>query len=202
MVFYSLKVGKYDLKYSPFSDNDEQYPICDKDGEVLDYVKGTRTNGYYVKPNTEEKVTQTFMLINGKAKEKFTRTKETNHFKIVEENECEDLVNPKQYIVECDNLLTELKATKKCLKFGISFGGFSKPYFAIISVNKLYNRLEMNISKGFKSQQYADYSKQLEDKKAVEEITLTISGIDKVKIEELITLWKENIVKNKKRKTE
>jgi len=188
MVFYSLKVGKYDLKYSPFSDNDEQYPICDKDGEVLDYVKGTRVNGYYVKPNTEEKVTQTFMLVNGKPKEKFTRTKETNHFKIVEESESEDLVNPKQYLVECEELLSELKASGKALKFGISFGGKSKPYYAIVSVNKLYNRLEMWISKGKKSEQYEQYISICEDKQAIQDITLCISGIDKAQIEELIEL--------------
>lgn len=188
MVFYSIQVGQYDLKYQPFSSNDESYPIVDKDGQALDYIKGTRVNGYYVKPNTEEKVTQTFMLVNGKPKEKFTRTKETSHFKMVEENQSEDLVNPKQYIVECDSLLTELKASGKALKFGISFGGKSKPYFAIVSVNKLYNRLEMNISKGFKSEQYAEYGQICEDKKALQDITLTISGIDKVKIEELIEL--------------
>jgi len=188
MVFYSLKVGKYDLKYSPFSDNDEQYLICDKDGEVLDYIKGTRVNGYYVKPNTNEKVDKTFMLVNGTAKEKFERTKETNHFKIVEESESEDLVNPKQYIVECDELLSELKASGKALKFGISFGGKSKPYYAIVSVNKLYNRLEMWISKGKKSDQYEQYISICEDKQAIQDITLTISGIDKAKIEELIEL--------------
>ena len=120
MVFYSLQVGDYNLKYQPFNSNDESYPICDKDGQALDYIKGTRVNGYYVKPNTDEKVTQTFMLINGEAKEKFTRTKETNHFKMVEENESLDLVNPKSYIVECNELLSELKASGKALKFGIS----------------------------------------------------------------------------------
>ena len=188
IVFYSLQVGNYNLKYSPFSDNDEQYPIVDKDGNKLDYIKGTRVNGYYVKPNTNEKVTQTFMLVNGTAKEKFERTKQTNHFKIVEESESEDLVNPKQYIVECDNLLTDLKASGKALKFGISFGGKSKPYFAIVGVNKLYNRLEMWISKGKKSEQYAQYGQLCEDKQALQDITLTISGIDKAKIEELIEL--------------
>jgi len=188
MVFYSINVGNYNIKYSPFNSNDEQYPICDKDGEVLDYVKGTRTNGYYVKPNTEEKVTKTFMLVNGKPKEKFERTKQTNHFKIVEETESEDLVNPKQYLCECNELLEELKASGKALKFGISFGGKSKPYYAIISVNKLYNRLEMWISKGKKSEQYQEYLQTLDDQKAIQEITLSIDGIDKVKIEELIEL--------------
>lgn len=188
MVFYSIQVGKYNIKYSPFSDNDEKYPIVDKDKQVLDYVKGSRINGFYCNPKTKEKVNQTFMLVNGEVKEKFARTKETSRFKIVEETESEDLVNPKQYICECDILLSELKESGKALKFGISFGGKSKPYFAIVSVNKLYDRLEMWISKGKKSEQYEEYGKQLADKQALQDITLTISGIDKAKVEDLIEL--------------
>ena len=188
MVFYKIQVGKYNISYSPFNDNDEQYPIVDKDGNKLDYIKGTRVNGYYVNPTTKEKVIQTFMLVNGNAKEKFERTKQTNHFKIVKESESEDLVNPKQYIVECDELLSELKVSGNALKFGITFGGKSRPYLAIISVNKLYNRLEMWISKGKKSEQYQDYIQICEDKQAIQDITITISGIDKAKVEDLIEL--------------
>jgi len=154
----------------------------------LDYIKGTRVNGYYINPTTKEKVTDTFMLVNDKPKEKFERTKETQHYKIVEQTESEDLINPKQYIIECDELLTDLKISGKALKFGISFGGKSKPYYAIISINKLYNRLEMWISKGKKSEQYESYIQLCEDKKAIQDITLSISGIDKAKIEDLIEL--------------
>jgi hypothetical protein len=188
MVFYSIRVGTYLIKYSPFNDNDSQYPIVDKDKNVLEYVKGTRTNGYYVNPTTKAKVDKTFMLVNNEAKEKFERTKETDKYKEVIENEVSDLVNPKQYICECDKLLNELKETGKALKFGISFGGKSKPYYAIVFVNKLYNCLEMWISKGKKSEQYEHYTKNLNDKKKLQELTLMISGIDKAKVEDLIEL--------------
>lgn len=188
MVFFSVRVGTYLIKYQPFNDNDEQYPIVDKDKNILDYVKGTRTNGYYVNPTTKEKVDKTFMLVNGEVKEKFDRTKETDKFKIVEANEKDDLVNPKMYIVECDKLKEELRATGKALKFGISFGGKSKPYYAIICLNSIFNVLEMWISKGKKSEQYTEYTTELNDKQKLRELTLMIDGIDKAKIEDLIEL--------------
>lgn len=188
MVFYNIRVGTFLIKYMPFSDEDESYPIVDKDKNKLEYVKGTRTNGYYVNPITKEKTEQTFMLINDSVKEKFERTKETDKYKEVEETEVNDLVNPKQYIVECDKLLEELKNSGKALKFGIHFGGKSKPYLAIIFVNKLYNLLEMWISKGKKINQYESYITGLQDKQKLKEVNLTISGIDKAKVEDLIEL--------------
>lgn len=188
MVFFSVRVHTYNIKYSPFSDDDESYPIVDQNKTILEYVKGTRTNGYYINPTTKEKVDKTFMLVNGDIKEKFERTKETDRYKFVDPNEVADLVNPKMYIVECDNLKQELMISKKALKFGISFGGKSKPYYAIICLNPIYNTLEMWISKGKKSDQYINYIQQLEDKKRLEELTFNISGIDKAKVEDLITL--------------
>lgn len=187
-VFYSVRVGTYLMRYSPFSDNDEQYPIVDENKMPLEYVKGTRTNGYYVNPTTKEKVERTFMLVNDTPKEKFERTKETDKFKIVEANEKEDLVNPKFYIVECDKLKEELRASGKALKFGISFGGKSKPYFAIVCLNPIFNTLEMAISKGKKSEQYLEYATELNDKKKLNELTLSIVGIDKAKVEDLVEL--------------
>lgn len=188
MVFFSVRVGSYLIKYSPFSDDDESYPIVDKDKQVLDYVKGTRTTGYYVNPTTKEKVNKTFMLVNGEVKEKFERTKETDRFKVVDKNEIADLVNPKMYIVECDKLKEELKENGKSLKFGISFGGKSKPYYAIVCLNPIYNILEMWISKAKKSEQYLFYTENLKDKQKLKDLTLSIDGIDKAKVEDLIEL--------------
>lgn len=188
MVFFSVRVGTFLIKYQPFSDEDEQYPIVDKDKQLLEYVKGTRTNGYYVNPTTKEKVEQTFILVNGEPKEKLERTKETDKFKIVDKNEIADLVNPKMYLVECDKLKEELRANGKALKFGISFGGKSKPYYAIICLNPIYNTLEMWISKAKKSEQYLEYTTALADKKKLQELTINISGLDKAKVEDLIEL--------------
>lgn len=188
MVFYSVRVGTFIIRYQPFSDDDEQYPIVDKDKNILEYVKGSRTNGYYVNPTTKEKVNKTFMLVNGEAKEKFERTKETDKFKLVEQNERDDLVNPKMYLVECDRLKEELRATGKALKFGISFGGKSKPYYAIVCLNTIFNTLEMWISKGKKSEQYLEYTTALADKEKVKQMTIMIDGIDKAKVEDLIEL--------------
>lgn len=187
-MFFSVRVGSYLIRYQPFNDNDEQYPIVDKDKNLLEYVKGTRTNGYYINPTTKEKVDKTFMLVNNEPKEKFERTKETDKFKLVEANEKEDLVNPKYYICECDKLKEELKASGKALKFGLSFGGKSKPYYAIICVNPIFDTLEMAISKGKKSEQYIQYTTELNDKQRLKELTLMIDGIDKAKVEDLVEL--------------
>ena len=188
MVFFSVRVGTYMLRYQPFSDEDISYPIVDKDKTLLEYVKGTRTNGYYVNPTTKEKVEKTFMLVNNEAKEKFEKTKETDKFKVVEQNEREDLVNPKMYIVECDKLKEELRTSGKALKFGISFGGKSKPYYAIVCLNHIFNTLEMWISKAKKSEQYLEYTTEQQDKQKLREMTLMIEGIDKAKVEDLIEL--------------
>ena len=188
MVFFSIRVGNYNIKYSPFSDEDEQYPICDKEKTILEYVKGTRTNGYYINPVSKEKVDKTFMLVNGEPKEKFEKTKETDKFRIVENQEANDLVNPKMYIVECDKLKEELRESGKSLKFGFSNGGKSKPYYAIVCFQPLFNTLEMWISKAKKSEQYADYTNSLQDKQKLREMTLMIEGIDKAKVEDLIEL--------------
>jgi len=185
MVFYSIRVGTFLIKYSPFSDDEVKLPIVDKDKNELEYVSGTRTNGYYIN-SQKEKVEKTFILFNNEAVEKFERTKETDRYKEVEIKDRDDLVNPKQYIVECDNLLRDLKASGKALKFRISFGGKSIPYYAVICINENYNTLEMWISHGLKSNQYSNYMKNLNDKKQIEEMTMMIEGINKkAKIEEL-----------------
>lgn len=188
MKFNTIRVGTFNIKYAPFSDEDVAYPVCNKDKVLLEYVKGSRTEGYYINPETKVIEPNTFILVGNDVKEKFARTSETDKFKMVEGNEKDDLVNPKQYIAECDKLLEELKESGKALKFGISFGGKSKPYFAIISVNPIYNTLEMWISKAKKSDQYIEYSTELADKRKLKEITVSISGIDKAKVEDLITL--------------
>jgi hypothetical protein len=188
MVFNSVRVGIYEIKYQPFSENDEQYTIIDKDKTILEYVKGTKTNGYYVNPVSKEKVEKTYILVNDEPKEKLERTKETDRFKIVNQNEIADLVNPKMYIVECDKLRDELRLNGQALKFGISMGGKSKPYYAIICLNPIFNTLEMWISKAKKSEQYLDYTNKLTDKQKLKEMTLSIDGIDKAKVEDLIEL--------------
>lgn len=186
MVFYSLRVGTFLVKYQPFNDDEESYPIVDKDKNILEYVKGSRTNGYYVNPVTKEKVEQTFILYNDELTLEFERTKETDRYKEVEESDKDDFVNPKQYIVDCDRLLNDLKASGKALKFRISFRGRKPPYKAIVFVNKTYNCLEMWITRRLKSEQLKEYGQQLADKKKVEELSLIISGITKkAKIEDL-----------------
>lgn len=188
MVFKSVRVGSFVIRYEPFDDGDEQYPMVDKDKTQLEYVKGTRTNGYYIHPITKEIVSKTYMLVNGEAKEKFEATKEVDKFKFVGNKEPSDLVNPKMYVVECDILKAEMKANNTALKFAFTFGGKSKPYYAIVCLNTIVDKLEMWLSKKKKSEQYIMRAEQEKDEAKLRDMTMLISGIDKAKIEDLIEL--------------
>lgn len=187
-MWYSIRIGTYLVKYSPFDDEDESYAKCDTDGTILEYVKGTTERGHYVNPKTKEVVPKPCILVNGVAREKLERTKETDRYREVDRREVENLVNAKEYMIECDKLLNDLRATGKALKFGLSFGGTSKPYYAYIYVNALYDRLEMKISKGNKQGQYEKYGQEQADRQALKEITMRIQTIDKAKVEDLITI--------------
>ena len=189
MVFKSVRVGSFIVRYEPYKDGkDETYMVVDKDKTPLEYVSGTRTNGYYIHPTTKEIVSKTYILVNNEAKDKIEPTKETDRFKFVEEKEAFNLVNPKQYKVECEKLKAELKANGKALKFAFSFGGKTKPYFAVVRLDTLFNELEMWLSREAKSEQMLEYINAQADNQRLREMTAIISGIDKVKVEDLVEL--------------
>lgn len=189
-MFYKIRVGSFDIRYSPLKENENgsEYLPCDKDGNILVYVSGTRESGYYLNEKTQEKHDKAFMLINGKAYDKFERTKETQKYKEVSVSEVTDLVNPKMYYVETnEHLYNNLKDNNKALKFGITFGG-KKRYIAYVYINQLFNELFMVIGNTKISEQITDFIEAQKDKKKLQEITMVISGIDKAKIEDLIEL--------------
>jgi len=187
MVWFNIRVGTFILKYTPFKDKKNDFPYCDKDGNALTRVSGHLEKGYFINGTTQEKHEKAFLLINGKAFDKFNRTKETDKYKEVEQNEVLDLVNPKMYLVESEKLFNELSESRKSLKFGISFGG-QQSYLAYVFVNPLYNCLMMYIGNAKVSEQMLEFKEIQADKQKLREMTLTITGIDKMKVEDLITL--------------
>ena len=147
MVWYNLQVGKYNIKYTPLKSETPIYPYCDSEGNILNKVlEGNGKNSFFI-DDKGNKHTTSFRLINGKPLAKLSKTKNVNAFKEVDKNEVEDLLTEKEYLVDSDFLLSDLKNSEKALKFGISFGGKSKPYFAIVCLNTIFNTLEMWISK-------------------------------------------------------
>lgn len=171
----------------PFKEKENDFSPCDKNGNILKYVAGSRVNGYYINEQNGEKHDKAFMLINGKAFDKFARTKETDKYKEVESKEVYDLLNPKMYMVECDRLVDELRANEKALKFGLSFGG-KKTYMAYIWINPLYNCLMMSIGTTKISEQMLEIAQQQKAKQKLKEVSLIVEGIDKAKVEDLIEI--------------
>lgn len=187
MPMYSIRVGTFMLKYTPLKENAQEYSAVDKDGNALNWVAGHLEKGYFINEATGQHLEKAFMLINGQVLDKFSRTKETDKYKEVDKSEVLDLLNPKMYYVECDRLKQELKDSNKALKFGLSFGG-KKMYFAYIYVNELYDELFMNIGTTKISEQILSIKEIQKQKEKVKHLTLTIQGIEKASIEQLMVL--------------
>jgi hypothetical protein len=187
MVWFNIRVGTFNLKYSPLKEKKNEFLPCDKDGNVLKRISGHLEKGYFLNESTSEKHDKAFLLINGKAFDKFARTKETDRYKEVEFNEVFDLVNPKMYLCESEKLLAELQDTGKALKFGISFGG-QQTYMAFVFINPLYKQLFMYIGQNKVSEQMLEFTEVQKNKDKLKEMSLIINGIDKAKVEDFIQI--------------
>lgn len=190
MVFYNLTIGKYHLKYTPLKVDESEYPYCDKDGNILKKVMETTPatpRSFFINDNGE-KITDVFRLINGSPRAKLDKTKEVNKFKEVEVKEVEDLLTEKEYFVECDYLLNELKATGKALKFAFTNGNGFKVFKAYIYVDSLYNVLFMKLGRTQKSEVLTEIMGLIENRKQAENIQVTINGVNKAKVDDLIEI--------------
>ena len=188
MVWYNLQIGKYNIKYTPLKSKTQDYPYCDKEGNALTkHIEGKRES--YFLDDKGNKHLQAFRLVNGKPLAKLDKTKIVNAFKEVESNEVEDLLIEKQYLVDCDFLLEELQNTGKALKFGFTNGNGFKVFKAYIHSSNLYKGLLfMSLGTTQKSEIIKDIKEVMKNKSKVEKINLTIQGVDKAKVEDLIEI--------------
>jgi len=189
MVWYNLKVGNYNLKYTPLSPLAKEYSNCDKDGNELKKISGKFEKGYFLNETTQEKHDTSFKLINGKPYTKLSKTKEVEKFCEVDINEVEDLLQERVYLVEGNTLLNDLQSKGKALKFGFTNGNGFKVYKAYLYPSKIYKGfLFMSLGTTQISElvtEIAEIKKQ-EDKLA--EITLSITGLNQLKVEDLLTI--------------
>ena len=186
MVWYKLKVGLWDIKYSPIKAVEQEFPNVDKDGNELTRVSGKFTKGYFTDKDGNRHE-QAFKLIKGQPRGKFSRTKEVSNYKEVDLNEVEDLIIEKKYLVSGDLLLRELKESGKALKFGISFGGY-KVYFAYLKPSIYEGFLEMSVGISKKSDVVLKVVDGLKEQKKTKEITLQVEQVEKAKVEDLIEI--------------
>lgn len=187
MVWYNLKIGNWTARYTPINPKKEQFEDCDSDGNVLKRVSGTYTKGHYENENGERFETA-FKLIKGNPRAKFSKTKEVNSFKEVDLKECDELIIERQYLVECDGLLEELKTTGKALKFGFTAGNGFKVYFAYLKPSNYDGFLEMVCGTTNKNEVILNLIEGIQAKQKVKEITATIEGVERAKVEDLLEL--------------
>jgi len=191
MVWYNLKIGSFNLKYTPLKPRVVNYPYCDSEGNVLKkVVKQTkREPTIYINEETQEEHEQVFRLIKNKPMAKLNKTKEVINYKEVDKSEVDDLIIEKQYIVECDELLDNLKTTNKVLKFGFTNGNGFKVFKAYIHTSNLYKGwLFMSLGTTQKSEILLELKEIAKHKQKAKSIELTISGVDKAKVEDLIEI--------------
>ena len=194
MVWFNLRIGTYNIKYSGLNPIEVKYPYCDSEGKELKYISGKFDSGYF-EDDKGQRHEQAFRLINGKPKSKISKTKETDNYREVEKAEVDDLIIEKQYVVENDKLYQDLKDSGKSLKFGMALGGGGKfgsvkVYYAYIHTSDLYEGfLFMSLGTTKKSEQLQALGQEITQNKKLAQLNLAISGIDKAKVEDLIVLW-------------
>lgn len=188
MVWYNLKIGNWTARYTPINPKKEQFENCDKDGKPLIRVSGTYTKGKYINEETKEEYETAFKLIKGKARAKFTKTKEVLNYKEVDLNECDDLIIERQYLVESDGLLEDLKQSGKALKFGFTSGNGFKVYFAYLKPSNYEGFLEMVLGTTNKHEVILETIEGIKAKQKVKQIEATLEGVEHAKVEDLITI--------------
>lgn len=188
MVWYNLKVGRWSLKYMPLNPIENEYTDCDKDGNPLKKVPGKYEKGFFI-DEKGNKFDTAFKLIKGKPMAKLSKTKEVTLYKEVNKTEVTDLLVERQYIVECDELLEDLRNSEKALKFGFSNGNGFKVFKAYIHTSDIYKGyLFMSMGRTQISELIGQIEELQQQKKKMQQIDITLQGIDRAKVEELIEL--------------
>ena len=189
MVFYNLKVGSYELKYTPLKTTTTEYPYCDSEGNILKRVVEGKTNAFYLNEKTGEKLPNAFRLIKDKPMAKLSKTKEVTNFKEVDVKEINDLIIEKEYLVFNDLLLRDLKQNNNCLKFGFTNGNGFKVFLAFVYVNPLYPELLFMALGNSKKSEIIKQIKELQNQKdKLKSVDISIQGINKAKVEDLIQI--------------
>ena len=189
MSWYNLKVGNFNIKITPLNPIEKEYPSCDKDGKLLKKVSGKFEKGHFINEETGEKYDTAFKLINNKPYSKLSKTKEVNTFKEVDKSEVGDLLIERQYLVENDTLLQELTEKGKALKFGFTNGNGFKVYKGYLYPSEVYkNYMILALGTTQISEIIKDIDEVRSQAKKLESIELTLMGVDKAKVEDLINL--------------
>jgi hypothetical protein len=197
-VWYDLSLGKYKIKYTPLEVEEQEYPLCDSNGNILKKVMPKKDENaektYYYNEKTGEKHFKAFKLIKGKASEGFKgRIKEWEKPIEIDEKESEDLIVEKTYLAESRELYEYLAENKKALKFGGYFGNGYKVYRCVINPSQNFKGfLVIRCGRGQISERIMDIVGELEEyrrlKAKLSAVELETEKINRVKVEDMIEI--------------
>ena len=188
-MWFNLKIGNWNLRYTGLVPVVKEYENCDKDGNALKKISGKFEKGFFINEETQEQHDKAYKLINGKPYAKLSKTKEVTNYKEVDINEVEDLLQERVYLVDCDELLNDLKNSGKALKFGFTNGNGFKVYKAYLYPSKIYkDYLFMSLGTTQISELIREIDGIKQQKKKLEQIDLTLQGINKASVEDLIQI--------------
>jgi len=147
---------------------------------------------FYINTKTGERHETAFKLVNGSPKSEMKKTESTDNFMYCDEEEVNNLVIDKEYLVRGEDLYNDLKDKKKGLKVGLSFGRGLKGYRCILTPSKNYKGfLDMRAGQKYKSEVVEGKVMELEETERLKELLSQVSLENKkivAKVEDLITL--------------
>lgn len=191
MVFYKLKVGNYEIRYTPLKAEVREFPFCDKDGNLLKKVippKPAEMKTFFV-DNAGNSHAVAFRLIKGQARAKLSKTKEVNNFIEVKNSEVEDLLTEKFYVCDCALLLEKLQKERKALKFGYTAGNGYKVYLAYLHTSELYpDLLFMSLGQAQKSKLITEIVGQMKNQEKKRIVEQVVMGVNKASVDELLEI--------------
>ena len=191
MVFYKLRIGNYELRYTPLKADIKEFSYCNKDGEILTKIippKTQEVKTYFV-DSKGNKYDTAFRLIKGLPRAKLSKTKEVNNFVEVKSKEVEDLLTERFYFVDCPLLFDKLQSEKKALKFCFSNGNGYLVYLAYIHTSELYpDCLFMSCGRTQKSNLIKDIIGVIQNQKQVRVLETEVMGINRATAEELLEI--------------
>jgi hypothetical protein len=176
-----LKIGKYEVVMIPLVPKEKEYDNVDPNGSPIKYVPGKVERGYYI-DETGNKVTNPCKLIGGKAIPKLKKTDEIKPEKIdiVSIDDVNNLITEKEYLVDCDALLQELKEEKsnKAYSFKYTSGNGYKVYRALLYPHPTYKDYAvMKLGTTRISDVITELEEVRTNKEKLKSVSLTLQGI-------------------------
>lgn len=191
MVWCKLKIGNYEIRYTPLSAEIKEFPYCDKDGNILKKVIPQKTDEVktFFIDDKGNKHNTAFRLIKGMARAKLDKTKEVNKYIEVSNEEVEDLLAEKIYICDCPLLLEKLQQSGEAIKFAFTNGNGFKVYLAYLHTSNLYpNVLFMSLGLTQKSKLISEKLELLQNQQQKKVIEVVVMGVNKATTEELLEI--------------